>query len=60
MNAFFRDLSQFYTPKCYDASGNFEETNDMKQFILRTLRSMFLMRWNYTRITTQKEHLQRS
>ncbi len=31
----FRDLSQFYTPKCYDASGNYVETNDMKQFILK-------------------------
>ena len=31
----FRDLTQFYTPKCFDASGNYVETNDMKQFILK-------------------------
>lgn len=31
----FRDLAQFYTPKCFDASGNYVETNDMKQFILK-------------------------
>lgn len=31
----FRDLSQFYKPKCYDESGNYVETADMKQFILK-------------------------
>lgn len=32
----FRDISQFYTPKCYDASGNYVKADDMKQFISRT------------------------
>lgn len=30
----FRDISQFYKPMCYDASGSYTETTDMKQFIL--------------------------
>lgn len=30
----FRDISQFYKPKCFDASKNYVETSDMKQFIL--------------------------
>ena len=32
----FRDISQFYKPKCYDTSGNYVETGDMKQFISMT------------------------
>ena len=32
----FRDISQFYQPKCYDTSGNYVETGDMKQFISNT------------------------
>lgn len=32
----FRDISQFYKPKCYDTSGNYVETGDMKQFISKT------------------------
>ncbi len=30
----FRDISQFYKPKCFDASNNYVETSDMEQFIL--------------------------
>lgn len=32
----FRDISQFYKPKCYDTNGNYVETNDMNQFIAKT------------------------
>ena len=32
----FRDISQFYKTKCYDTSGNYVETGDMKQFISKT------------------------
>lgn len=32
----FRDISQFYTPKCYDDNGKYVETSDMEQFILRS------------------------
>lgn len=32
----FRDISQFYKPQCYDTSGNYVETGDMKQFISKT------------------------
>lgn len=31
----FRDISQFYKPMCYDANGNYAETANMEQFILR-------------------------
>ena len=31
----FRDIAQFYKPKCFDADGNYVETSDMVQFILR-------------------------
>ena len=31
----FRDISQFYKPKCFDSDGNYVETSDMEQFILR-------------------------
>ena len=31
----FRDIAQFYKPKCYDASGKYVETTNMEQFILR-------------------------
>ncbi len=30
----FRDISQFYKPKCFDASGNYVETSNMEHFIL--------------------------
>lgn len=30
----FRDISQFYTPKCFDENGNYVDTSDMEQFIL--------------------------
>lgn len=30
----FRDISQFYKPKCFDADGNYVETANMEQFIL--------------------------
>lgn len=30
-----RDIAQFYQPKCYDAAGNYIETSDMQQFILK-------------------------
>lgn len=30
----FRDISRFYKPMCYDASGNYTETTDMDLFIL--------------------------
>ncbi len=30
----FRDISQFYKPKCYDMNGEYVETSDMEQFIL--------------------------
>ena len=30
----FRDISQFYKPKCFDAHGNYVETSDMEQFIM--------------------------
>lgn len=30
----FRDISQFYKPKCFDADGNYVETSNMEQFIL--------------------------
>lgn len=33
----FREISQFYEPKCFDESGNRVATDDMKQFILRNL-----------------------
>lgn len=32
----FRDISQFYKPKCYDANGNYVETNNMTQFISKS------------------------
>lgn len=32
----FRDISQFYRPKCYDINGKYVETSDMKQFISKT------------------------
>lgn len=32
----FRDISQFYTPKCWDENSKYSETNDMKQFISKT------------------------
>lgn len=32
----FRDISQFYKPKCYDENGKYVETRDMEQFILNT------------------------
>ena len=31
----FRDITQFYQPKCYDAGGNYTETSDMQQFIMQ-------------------------
>lgn len=31
----FRDISQFYKPKCFDAEGKYVDTNDMKSFILK-------------------------
>lgn len=30
-----RDIAQFYQPKCYDAAGNYIETSDMQQFVLK-------------------------
>lgn len=30
----FRDISQFYKPKCFDENGNYVETSNMEQFIL--------------------------
>ena len=30
----FRDISQFYKPKCFDADGNYVEATNMEQFIL--------------------------
>lgn len=30
----FRDISQFYKPKCFDALGNYVVTSDMEQFIM--------------------------
>lgn len=30
----FRDISQFYKPKCFDTNGNYVDTSDMEQFIL--------------------------
>lgn len=30
----FRDISQFYKPKCYDAAGNYVDAANMEQFIL--------------------------
>lgn len=30
----FRDISQFYKPKCFDSNGNYVETSNMEQFIL--------------------------
>ncbi len=30
----FRDISQFYKPRCYDASDNYVDTSDIEQFIL--------------------------
>lgn len=30
----FRDISQFYKPKCFDAEGKYVETSNMEQFIL--------------------------
>lgn len=30
----FRDISQFYKPKCFDADGNYVEAANMEQFIL--------------------------
>lgn len=30
----FRDISQFYKPKCFDTNGKYVETSDMEQFIL--------------------------
>ena len=30
----FRDISQFYKPKCFNADGNYVETANMEQFIL--------------------------
>lgn len=32
----FRDISEFYTPKCYNDNGQYVETDDMKKFILNT------------------------
>lgn len=32
----FRDISQFYKPKCYDNNGKYVETGDMEQFIMKT------------------------
>lgn len=32
----FRDISQFYTPKCYDDNKKYVETSDMEQFILNS------------------------
>ena len=31
----FRDIAQFYQPKCYDEAGNYVETSDMQQFVLK-------------------------
>lgn len=30
----FRDISQFYKPRCFDSNGNYVETSDMEQFIM--------------------------
>ena len=30
----FRDIAQFYKPKCYDANGKYVETTNMEQFIM--------------------------
>ena len=30
----FRDMSQFYKPKCFDAKNNYIETSSMKEFVL--------------------------
>lgn len=32
----FRDISQFYKPKCYDANGHYVETNNMTQFVSKS------------------------
>ncbi len=33
----FRDISQFYKPKCFDVDGNYVEATNMEQFILHNL-----------------------
>lgn len=30
----FRDISQYYKPRCFDARGNYVETSNMEQFIM--------------------------
>lgn len=32
----FRDMSQFYEPKCYDDNGKYVKTTDMESFILKS------------------------
>lgn len=32
----FREISQFYKPKCFDENGKYVETSNMEQFILKT------------------------
>lgn len=31
-----RDIAQFYQPKCYDTAGNYIETSDIQQFVLKS------------------------
>lgn len=32
----FRDIAQFYEPRCYDENGKYSKTNDMYQFVMKT------------------------
>ena len=32
----FRDISQFYEPKCYDENGNYVKANKMERFIMKS------------------------
>lgn len=32
----FRDISQFYKPKCYDSDGKYVETRDMQKFVSKS------------------------
>lgn len=32
----FRDIAQFYEPRCYDENGKYSKTNDMHRFIMKT------------------------
>ena len=45
----FRDMSQFYRPKCFDAKNNYIETSSMEEFILHNYPSYVLMPLSYMR-----------